>query len=597
MAIEQELENVIKNLAISQSARNNTVFEKFNTKKALGHTRAKAKHADKLIIDTKGNIRVQKKKYNKTSLFKTEAVVNNAIDNLTNYFLSIDTSFNSIVNSFGVSIITDTAKNFMANIQNKINIIGNLPQSVVDNLVADAQDKIDGLTAEMYASIASAIDSYAGDSLKQFSSYKSKLSSLLGALDDPILSEYNINTKTGEVVKANYYDRGTGASSTSSYIQANVPNKAGKLTPDPTALKNTPDTKILEGQLKSDKSSVKSFFTIPDDKIPKNPSLSSLTPDVPKLTLPALPTVSDLGRTVSTAVNTAKDLSGNFPTSLPTLDGFGSNLPSNISDVITIPTLPSKPSLKSLPPLDNLTPISAMQDNLDFAAKGKAIGKDPGLIPVVDTDAVVEPKPTGDKAEYGKIQVKENKAGFTEISDETEGNVRKISTHPTGTYQAMLNDGSQHSKTTGMRQDIVDENWNVKIAKDKIVIIDGNEKIEIRKNRKVDIVGDDLLGVTGDKNTLVSGEVKEDFRQNSSEKVGGNKKTTASGNIDNKASGNITNDAGGNLSQRVGGNLTINCTGNVNINSSGNTTINSKGTITISSSSIVRISAPAISLG
>lgn len=211
------------------------------------------------------------------------------------------------------------------------------------------------------------------------------------------------------------------------------------------------------------------------------------------------------------------------------------------------------------------------------------------LIPTVSQKKIEEPKPTGDKAEYGKIQVKETKGGFVEISDETPGNVRKINQHPSGSYNAMLNDGSVQNKITGDRQEICDGNWNIKTEKDKVEIVAGNNRIEIRKNETQTTIGNRNTSIDGVSNTVVKGNVSDDFKANYDGKIAGNYNEAVGGNRIEKTDGNLTETIGGNHMETVQGSLTIHVSGNVNIVSGGTTTVSSAGT--------VRISGPQIFIG
>lgn len=227
------------------------------------------------------------------------------------------------------------------------------------------------------------------------------------------------------------------------------------------------------------------------------------------------------------------------------------------------------------------------------------------LIPSTNTKKIDEPRPTDNKAEYGKIQVKENKAGFIVINDETPGNVRQINLHPTGTYNALLDNGDYHTKTTNDRQEITVGNWNITTEKDKIEIISGNNKIEIRKDIFTNIAGKSDYNLTGTQSNVVGADVTDDFKanytgkiaDNYSESVGGNKTETTSGNLTEKISGDHKENVSGSLTIQVSGNINIVSSGNIKIMSSGTTNITSTGATNVTSSVKVKISAPKISLG
>lgn len=202
--------------------------------------------------------------------------------------------------------------------------------------------------------------------------------------------------------------------------------------------------------------------------------------------------------------------------------------------------------------------------------------------------SITEPTPTPEKAEYGKIQVKENKGGFLEIYDETEGNVRKISQHPTGTYDAMLDDGNRVFKTTNKQIHIVDGSWEISIGGDVIELVNKGVKIEIKEDFIENIQGNVNSNVEKEKATKVGSNVINDYGADFSEKISGNSEVTIGGNHKESIGGNVNESVGGNHKESVSGNL--------NITVSGNATI-SAPKITLSASSVVAITAPAIKLG
>ena len=211
------------------------------------------------------------------------------------------------------------------------------------------------------------------------------------------------------------------------------------------------------------------------------------------------------------------------------------------------------------------------------------------LIPSVSETKIAETPPTGAKSEYGKIVVKEMMGGSLKIQDGTPGNIRDIDLHPTGTYQSSLNDGSRESKVTGNKKDITDGNWNITTSKDKVEIVVGDSKIEIRKNELQTTKGNRDVSIDGTLKNVVQKDVTNDFKanyvgkiaKNYNESVGGNRTETTDGNLDETVA---------NHKETVKGSLTIHVTGDVNIHATG-------GVMNLSSGTAVSISAPSISLG
>lgn len=335
--------------------------------------------------------------------------------------------------------------------------------------------------------------------------------------------------------KYDFYKRLKGESSTSKYIQTKLPDLSGTPKPNPAILKDTPDAKIITPQLKKDSNVTK-----------------LITP------LKNLLGIKSLAK----------------PKFLDNLMGKDKKLTSVTSGIKPPTKIPSLPSAGSL--------INGVSKT---AAK-------PGVIPPAVASSssveVKEEKPSGDKSEYGKIVVKENKGGFVEISDETPGNVRKVNLHPSGTYDAKLDNGDAHTKTTGKKVDIVDGNWQVTVFNDNILIVNKDNKIEIREDSFINIHGSENLNVDKEKNTKVGGDVNNDYGANLTEKVNEDCEITIGGNETKTLSGNETNNISGNKKESIGGNLNITVSGNVNITG---------GKVNISASSSIALSAPSIKLG
>jgi hypothetical protein len=190
---------------------------------------------------------------------------------------------------------------------------------------------------------------------------------------------------------------------------------------------------------------------------------------------------------------------------------------------------------------------------------------------------IKEAAPTDHKAKYGKIQIKENSAGFVEIRDETPGNVRKVDLHPTGTYQSMLDNGDVHEKVTGKKFTYVDKNWEVIVFGDEISVISGSETINIKKDRVENINGQRTVNVDKDSFSKVSGnhtqEVVKDYDTriggNEGRKVVGDQKETIDGNNTRKVGKSVFETVSGNQTQAVGGNLQIAVSGNITIVAAG----------------------------
>lgn len=384
-----------------------------------------------------------------------------------------------------------------------------------------------------------------------------------------------------------FFKRKEGESSTSKYIQANIPSIDGLPKPNLGILKETPDAKIITPKLKKDTNVTKPLISLSSAVVNKSASLTnSFIKNIKALGTNLTSIVSGVKPKTTSNVNAAK-IGVSVPslkTAIPNLDSQVTVTPIVPSVKIDNPTLPSTEllatSTKMQPPtlgkvISGITPTLATP------------GTVPPIIPAKQSSEVKEEKPSGDKAEYGKIQVKENKGGFVEISDETPGNVRKINLHPTGTYDAKLDNGDAHTKTTGKKVDIVDGNWEVTIFEDSIQIVNKNTKIEIREDKFENIHGSQNLNIDKEQLTKVLGNVSNDFGANVSTKINQDNDTSINGNNTETINGNSNETVKGNLKETVSGNLTINVSGNVNITGKA---------IDIKAASMVSISAPKVKI-
>jgi hypothetical protein len=202
---------------------------------------------------------------------------------------------------------------------------------------------------------------------------------------------------------------------------------------------------------------------------------------------------------------------------------------------------------------------------------------------------IAETPPTGDKAEYGKLQVKENKAGFVEIRDETPGNVRKIDLHPTGTYDSMLDNGNREDKTTGKKLTMVDKNWEIVVFENELIVINKDYKLHIKQDSYTNINGNENINVDKDSSEVIKGNKKLNIKGNNTVKIEGNEGVGVDGNQ--------KIDIGGNLTEKVSGNIEQKVSGNVKEKVSGTKNEIVGSVLTITAGQLIRISAPKIKLG
>ncbi len=212
----------------------------------------------------------------------------------------------------------------------------------------------------------------------------------------------------------------------------------------------------------------------------------------------------------------------------------------------------------------------------------------PGLAPSEAKSGVDEPKPTPDKSKYGKVNIKELKSGITQTIDETEGNVRIVELHPSGTYDAKLDNGDQTEKVTGKKITVIDKNWEIAIFENEIVVITKDQKLHIKNDRFLNIEGNHDINIDKDKNELIKGKNTLNVTGESITKISSNERKHTTGNQTNLIEGNLDETVKGNYSSNVSGNGTSSVSGNLSISVSGNVNISASGQISIT--------APKISL-
>lgn len=333
----------------------------------------------------------------------------------------------------------------------------------------------------------------------------------------------------------NFFERVKGQSSTSKYIQTIVPDFRGAPKHNLGVLKSTPDSKIIVPKLKIDTNVVKQLGG------------NSKLPAIPK---------PDLTSLAGAAV-----------------EKITSTLPS-LSDIPGIPA-----GLTSIPSFDS---IMSMVPTLNLPT-----GLVTSLIPKDIKKKIEEPKPTSQKAEYGKVIVKESKAGFVEIQDETPGNERKVNLHPSGSYDQKLFNGDTTNKVTGKQILIIDKDWEITIGENHIVIVSGDEKVEVRKNKIESIKGDSDLHITGQKRTVVKSDVSCDYKENYMKKIGNQSNISIGGNSNKSVGGDDISNITGNQNETIGGNLMISTAGQVNIAAGGSVNIMAAGLVRIAGAKVM----------
>ena len=349
----------------------------------------------------------------------------------------------------------------------------------LDDLASQISDAVSNFVSQM-ADLAIAIkDAFVKAITDMFNAavaYINALISKLNALVNKIIED----AKKIKETAYNFYQRAKGQSSTSKYIQTNVPDTKGTLKPNNSALEGTPDKVIVEPKLKTETNSV-----------------TTMVPN----------------------------------------------------------------------------PLAAL------------LGKVCSLIPAKKIVKIEEPKPSSEKNVYGQTQVQEDKGGNTSITTTTPGNVTKTVIHPSGSSDRILNDGSKINKVVADKTDITEGNWNVTTSEDKIEIIVGDYKLEIRSNNIISINDNNDITIGGDNNEVVLGDVNTDYKSNKTEKIKNDLTEYIGGNKSDFTELDENSRVNGSSRKTVAEAFTILVGGNANIISGGTVTVTGKGGVNLKGSS------------
>jgi len=108
--------------------------------------------------------------------------------------------------------------------------------------------------------------------------------------------------------------------------------------------------------------------------------------------------------------------------------------------------------------------------------------------------------------QYPYVTVEETASGHTKIEDNTVGSEKLVEIHRTGTYTAILPDGSQENKIVGKNVVIVEKDNFVTITGSCNITIHGNSEIVVKGNKTERIEGDYTLQVNGNYKKAIVGD-------------------------------------------------------------------------------------------
>lgn len=252
------------------------------------------------------------------------------------------------------------------------------------------------------------------------------------------------------------------------------------------------------------------------------------------------------------------------------------------------------PDDKTLTP--NLKNATVVTKSIEIPTLAALLGVAIPFVKTSNKKEIKEPPPTSDKAQYGKVQVKDNN-GFVEIQDNTPKNKRWVHLHPTGTYNEVRDNGDLTEKNVHDRITVIINDWNITINGDLLEVIDGNNKIQIKRDRQTNINGNDNLNIDGNSTTnvgknlglQVGGDNVEAIQGNMVSEISGkltedikkDHKHTVNGSEFNTVMGNRTDVVAKNFTVAVTGNTIVHVGGNANVSVDGKTHLLSKGGVDI----------------
>ena len=124
---------------------------------------------------------------------------------------------------------------------------------------------------------------------------------------------------------------------------------------------------------------------------------------------------------------------------------------------------------------------------------------------------------------YPNNQVKETTSGMVEEYD--DGNKRRHSYHPSGTYEEIVADGSRTLKITGLGTDIYLQGRNLHIDGDWNIVVTGNKRELIQGDYVLEVEGNHFVETKQDKHEKVGMNSYQEIGANQVENIGGNRTT------------------------------------------------------------------------
>jgi len=217
------------------------------------------------------------------------------------------------------------------------------------------------------------------------------------------------------------------------------------------------------------------------------------------------------------------------------------------------------------------------------------------------------------ESQYPYNNVHEYEGGMIEEFDSTPGNQRITRTHPSGTYDEMLVDGTRTIKIVGDGYEIILGNKSMYVNGDLNITVDGNLNQLVKGNYTLEVGGDMNEMIGGSRQSKIVGndvkEVGQDVSQNigaeyyvrcgntRSLTVGGDEFILISGSSNRQHGDDVSTAIIGNESRFTKGNYSKICLSDSMEITSGTHNIETIGDITIDSDKNIKVESKLILTG
>ena len=171
--------------------------------------------------------------------------------------------------------------------------------------------------------------------------------------------------------------------------------------------------------------------------------------------------------------------------------------------------------------------------------------------------------------EYPFNKVDESESGHIIEVDDTPGYERLNTTHRTGTFEEIYNDGTRSVKVVGDDYEVIINNKNIHIKGNMNMTVDGDLRQLVYGNYHLEVEKDYTVNVKGSIQNKIGGNYETEIQRNRSTNIGINDNLT----VLNDLNLNITNDA----LTTIGNDYVINTTNNYSNTAYNNTSLFSGG--------------------